>query len=608
MLRHTIALSTYVWMTTTTSAWADHALVLFGSPKYNKNYTHFEYANPNAPKGGLVRLDHPAGFDSLNPFILKGLPAPGLTYLFESLMTPALDEPQSYYGLIADDVSLSADKTTLTFHLNPKARWHDGSPITADDVVFSFHTLKEKGDPSYTLQYQPVKSVEAKGHQSVVFTFIDNPPRDIPFIIASMPIISRTYYTAHDFSKSTLTPPLGSGPYTISKVDAGRSVTYNRNKNYWAKDLPSRKGHFNFEQIRYDVYRDDTVALEALKAHAVDLHEEFIARNWATAYNSPAVAEGKLIKYAAPHKIPRGMQAFLFNTRLPKFADARVREAIEQTLDFEWMNHTIFYDAYGRNVSFFQNTDFAARNLPDSKELALLSPYRKELPEKVFTTVYEPPKTDGSGNDRKNLLYAQKLLNDAGWHLKDGKRVNDRTGEILTIEFLMRQRTFERVVASMMRNLKRLGIDSTFRLVDDAQYQKRIERKDFDLISVWWNQGLLFPGNEQMAYWKSTEADINGSQNLSGLKNPVVDKLLDIIANAKNIEELTAASRALDRTLLWQHLIIPHWSINTFRVAYWDMFDKPEKRPYYALGFDTWWAKPAKATPPVPSIRKDATP
>jgi microcin C transport system substrate-binding protein len=595
--RRVIALGMTAWLSFTTSAWADHALVLFGEPKYPANFKHFNYVNPNAPKGGTVRLDHPAGFDSLNPFILKGLPAPGLSYLFESLMIPALDEPQSYYGLIADDVVFSKEINTLT-------------PITADDVVFSFHTLRDKGDPSYKLQYQPVASVTAQGKEKVIFTFQPNPPRDIPFIVASMPIISQHYYQQHDFEKSTLTPPLGSGAYTITNVDAGRSITYTRNPNYWAKDLPSRSGHYNFQAIRYDVYRDDTVALEALKAHATDLHEEFIARNWATAYNSPAVAQGKLIKYAAPHKIPRGMQAFLFNTRLNKFSDARVREAISQTLDFEWMNHTIFYDAYQRNVSFFQNTDFAARNLPDTHEIALLSPYKTQLPKEVFTTVYNPPKTDGAGNPRKNLLYAQQLLNDAGWHLKDGKRIHDKTGEELTIEFLVRQRTFERVVASMIRNLKRLGISSTFRLVDDAQYQKRIEHKDFDLISVWWNQGVLFPGNEQTAYWKSTEADVEGSQNLSGLKDPVVDMLLDTIGNATSIETLTTASRALDRTLLWQHLIIPHWSINTFRVAYWDMFEKPAQRPDYALGFDTWWMKAntTDAASPSAQPQKATTP
>jgi microcin C transport system substrate-binding protein len=573
------------------AAQAGHALVLFGEPKYSPKAKHFEYVNPEAPKGGIVKLDTPAGFDSLNPYILKGIAAPGMSYLWDSLMTPSLDEPQSYYGLIAEDAVLSKDKATLTFTLNPKAVWHDKSPITPDDVVFSFYTLRDKGDPSYKLQYAPVVDVKKTGERRVTFTLAKDAPRDLPFIIAGMPVLSKTYFTKHDFEKTTLTPPLGSGPYTIAKVDAGRSITYARVVDYWAKDLLARKGQFNFDQIRYDVYRDDTVALEALKAHATDLHEEYIARNWATAYDTPALKRGELIKYAAPHKIPRGMQAFIYNLRLSKFSDPRVREAIAQTLDFEWMNHRIFFDAYGRNTSFFQNTDFAATQLPDKDELALLAPFKKDLPPEVFTKVYAPPHTDGTGNNRDNLLYAQKLLNDAGWKLIDGKRVNEKTGEVLTLEFLVRQRTFERVVASMIHNLKRLGITATLRLVDDAQYQKRLEKKDYDVISIWWNQGLLFPGNEQQALWHSSQADVAGSQNLTGLKNHVVDFLVDKIINAREIKTLTTASRALDRVLLANQLIIPHWSINTFRVAYWNIFEMPKTRPYYALGFDSWWMK-----------------
>ncbi len=572
-------------------AHAEHALVLFGEPKYDRNAPHFDYVNPNAPKRGLVKLDTPAGFDSLNPYILKGIAAPGLTYLWDSLMTPSLDEPQSYYGLIADDVILSKDKTSLTFSLNPKAVWHDKTAITPDDVIFSFYTLRDKGDPSFKLQYTPIKEAKKTGTRTVTFTLEKGAPRDLPFIIAGMPVLSKAYFTTHDFEKTTLTPPLGSGPYTIEKIDAGRSITYARVKDYWAKDLLPRKGQFNFDTIRYDVYRDDTVALEALKAHATDLHEEYIARNWATAYDTPALKRGELIKYAAPHKIPRGMQAFIYNLRLSKFKDVRVREAIAQTLDFEWMNHRIFYDAYARNTSFFQNTDFAATQPPSTQELALLEPYQKDLPPEVFTTVYTPPHTDGTGNNRKNLLKAQKLLNDAGWKLIDGKRVHEKTGEILSVEFLVRQRTFERVVASMIHNLNRLGIQANLRLVDDAQYQKRLEKKDYDIISIWWNQGLLFPGNEQQALWQSDQADIAGSQNLSGLKNPVVDMLIERIINARDLETLTTAARALDRVLLWQHLIIPHWSINTFRVAYWNIFEMPKTRPYYALGFDSWWMK-----------------
>lgn len=593
------------WVTLTAfSASAEHALVLFGKPKYSTTSTHFDYTNPAAPKGGTVRLDTPAGFDSLNPYILKGIAAPGMSYLWDSLMVPSLDEPQSYYGLIAQDVILSKDKTKLSFTLNPKAVWHDKTPITPEDVVFSFYTLRDKGDPSYKLQYAPVKEVSKTGTYQVTFSLAQDAPRDLPFILAGMPVLSKTYFTAHDFEKTTLTPPLGNGPYTIAKVDAGRSITYARVKDYWAQDLLPRKGQFNFDTIRYDVYRDDTVALEALKAHATDLHEEFIARNWATAYDTPALKSGELIKYAAPHKIPRGMQAFIYNLRLPKFSDRRVREAIAQTLDFEWMNHRIFFDAYMRNTSFFQNTDFAATNLPDTKEQALLAPFKHLLAPEVFTKNYSPPKTDGTGTNRPNLLYAQKLLNDAGWKLINGKRTNVKTGEVLTIEFLVRQRTFERVVASMIRNLNRLGIDATLRLVDDAQYQKRIEKKDYDVISVWWNQGVLFPANEQQALWQSDQADVAGSQNLTGLKNPAVDALIQTIISANDLQTLTTAARALDRVLLSEHLIIPHWSINTFRVAYWNIFGIPDKRPDYALGFDSWWMKPTATT----ATPKDAAP
>ncbi len=574
-------------------AWGkpSHALTLFTEPKYKPGFDHFDYANPAAPKGGTVRLDYPASFDSLNPYILKGLPAPGLAYLFETLMTPSYDEPQSYYGLIAERVDLAADKTFVTFHLNPKARWQDGTPITPEDVIFSLNTLKEKGDPFFKLQYKPVPKAEKTGQYRVRFTLSDPENRDLPFIVAAMPVISRTYYTTHDFAKSSLEPPLVSGPYKIARVEAGRTITYQRDPDYWGRDLPVRKGHFNFDKIRYDVYLDDTVALEALKAHETDLHDEYIARNWATAYDIPAVRDGRLIKYTAKHKIPRGMQAFIFNTRKEKFADARVREAISLTMDFEWMNKTIFFGAYERNDSFFQNTDFAARELPSKEEIALLEPYRDSLPPEVFSKIYEPFTSDGSGNNRENLLKAQRLLDEAGWVIKDGIRVNQKTGEKLSIEFMMRQKTFERVVASMIRHLNRLGITATFRLVDDAQYQKRIEKNDFDLISIWWNQGLVFPGQEQMQFWHSSQADIPGSQNQSGLKDPLVDALLEKIVSARDYNSLKIPARALDRVLLWKHLIIPHWSISNFRVAFWDMFEHPKARPDYNLGFDTWWMK-----------------
>jgi microcin C transport system substrate-binding protein len=572
---------------------AQHALVLFGKPKYPRFFRQFDYVNPKAPKGGMVKLYSPSGFDSLNPFILKGIAAPGLLEMFyESLMVRSLDEPQTYYPLVAESIDLYEDRSQAVFKLNPKAKWHDGTPITAEDVVWSLQTLQSKGSPPYQLVYKPMRAV-AEGPRTVRFFFDDPLNRELPFYAAGMPLFPKKYYAGRDFSKTSLEPPLGGGPYRIESLDPGRRIVYARVKNYWANDLPTRRGHFNFERVRYDVYRDETVALEAFKAHEYDEREEYIARNWATAYDFPAVRDGRVKKYEATHKIPRGMQAFVFNLRHPKFQDRRVREAIGMTMDFEWMNRTLFYGAYDRNNSFFQNTDFAASALPDEKELALLEPYRAVLPEETFRQVYAPPVSDGSGNLRPRLVEAQKLLNAAGWHIgPDGWRVHETTGETLSVEFMMSQTTFQRVIMPMIRNLRRLGIDARYRQVDEAQYQKRLEQKDFDVVSIWWNMGLLFPGNEQKSYWSSEQADVHGGQNMAGLKMPVVDMLLDKIASAHRLEDLVTAARALDRVLLWQHVIIPHWSISHFRTAYWDMFGLPKDRPEYDLGFWTWWVKP----------------
>ncbi len=568
-----------------------HALVLFGKPKYAAGFHHFDYVNPDAPKGGRVKLAQTSNFDSLNPFILKGLAAPGTNYMFETLMTPSLDEPQSYYGLIAEKAELSRDKSKLTFYLNENAKWHDGTPITADDVVFSFNTLKEKGHPTYRLQYAEVGAVEKLGPRLVRFHFTNTEQRELPILIASMPIISKAYYTEFPFDKSSLKTPMASGPYTVKKLQAGRFIAYERVENYWAKNLPVNRGKYNFDTIRYDVYRDDVIALEAFKSNDFDLNEEYIARNWAMGYNFPAFNRGDVIKYSAKHKIPRGMQAFMFNMRRGKFADRRVREAIGLSLDFEWMNRTLFYDAYQRNISFFQNTPFAATEPPSAEEQALLEPYKDILPPGIMGSVYLPPQTDGSGFPRAQLIRAQTLLDEAGWLLKDGKRVHKDTGEVLTVEFLIRQKTLQRVIGSMKRNLKKLGIITEERFVDDAQYQKRLEHMDFDLISIWWNMGLIYPGQEQLQYWHSMQADIPGSQNYSGLKNPAVDHILSRLVNADTLESLTTASRALDRTLMWEQVVIPHWSITNYRVAYWNKFDRPKRQPEYGLGFETWWLK-----------------
>ncbi len=593
-------------------AMAAQGIALWGELKYKDNFSHFAYVNPAAPKGGALRLSTNAAFDSMNPFILKGIAAPGLTsFVYQTLMTPSYDEPQSYYPLIASSITLAADRSYADVTLNPRARWNDGTAITSADVLWSLAVLKEKGHPSYRVQFKPI-TAEARGAHALRFHFADASLRELPLIAVSMPILPRHGFCddthapsgCTPFEKTTLTPPLGSGPYTVSTVDPGRSITFARVKSYWAADLPSQRGFYNFDTIRYDVYRDDTVALEGLKSHQFDFYEEFIARNWATAYDIAAVKSGALIKTLIPHQLPRGMQGFLFNTRLPQFADRRVREAIGLTLDFEWMNETLFYGAYQRGSSYFNHTDFEAHDLPGADEQALLSPYRcpkgKEgaddascLPESVFTTPYRVPTTDGSGIARANLIRAQGLLNDAGWVMKDGVRVNARTGAPLTIEFLMTQRTFERVIAIMRQNLKKLGIASSFRYVDPSQYQKRLERKQFDMVSIWWNQGLFYPSTEQYLYWHSSQADIEGSQNLGGVKNPAVDRLVETIRSAQKLEQLRPAARALDRVLTHEYYVIPHWNINAWRVAYWNQFGRPAITPAYNLGIETWWAKEA---------------
>lgn len=567
-----------------------HCLTFYGECKYKPGFTHFDYVNPDAPIGGAVKLAENGTFDSLNFFIVNGVKAPAIGGLFESLMVQSQDEPQSMYGLLAESVTLAPDHSFAEFTLRKEARWHDGTKITPDDVVFSFDTLKAKADPVYKIMYTAIKNCEKTGERTVKFTFSDTKSRELPQLAAQMPVMSKAYYTTHDFEKTTLEPPVGSGPYKVENVDPGRSIIYIRDPNYWGWKLPVNRGQYNFERIRYDMYRDENVALEALKAGEYDFRQEYIARNWAKAYDAPAVKDGRIVKRVIEHQIPQGMQAFIYNTRKAKFADRRVREAIDLTLDYEWQNKTIFYGAYVRNKSFFENTDFQAKGVPQGKELALLKPFEKDLPPALFTEAYKNPTTDGSGNAREPLLKAQKLLEDAGWIIKDGKRV-DAKGEQLSIEFMLRQPTMERVIGPMRKNLERLGIASSIRMVDDSQYQKRTDSHDFDIVSIWINRGVFYPVNEQMSYWHSSQADIRGTNNLAGAKNKVVDALLTALTSAKDEESMKAAGRALDRVLLWEHYVIPHWHSNGFRVAYWDKFGLPKVQAKYNLAFQTWWVK-----------------
>ena len=615
-------------MTTPAHAGAKHCLALWGECKYAPGFTHFDYVNPNAPVGGMVKLAETGTFDSVQPLLMNGVKAPGSLLLFESLMVQSQDEPMSFYGLIAESVEVAKDNGWARFVLRPQARFHDGTPITADDVVFSLNTLREKADPTYKILYAPISHAEASGPRVVTFYFTDKTNRELPTLAAQMPIVSKAYYEKVEFSKTTLTPPVGSGPYVIESVEPGRQITYKRLKEYWGAQLPVQRGQNNFERIRYDLYRDENVALQGLFAGEYDFRREYIARNWATAYDTPPVKDGRILKRNLPDQSPQGMQAFMFNTRKAAFADRRVREAIALTLDYEWVNKAIFYGAYARNRSFFQNTDFEAKGLPAGKELELLAPYdcriqglevrRQEenlsipsshqapldprpqspdycLPENLFTQPFENPTTDGSGNARENLLKAQQLLNDAGWRVKDGKRVDAR-GQTLSIEFLLRQPTMERVIGPMRKNLERLGIGSSIRMVDDAQYQKRLDTKDFDITSVWINRAIFYPGNEQTALWHSSQADVKGGNNLSGAKNPAVDALLAELANPRDFESYKATGRALDRVLLWEHYVIPNWHSGSYRVAYWNKFGMPHTQPKYDMGFRSWWVLPHKAT------------
>ncbi len=548
----------------TTLAAPSNCLSLYDPCKYPAGFTHFDYVNPDAPKGGSVKLSETGTFDTLNPFILKGVKAPAISMIFDSLMVSSLDEPQSMYGLIAESADLSADKSSITFALRKSARFHDGSPITADDVIFSYETLISKGDPTYRIMFAPVKSAQKIDAHTMRFT-LDTSVREAALIAAALPVFSKNYYSKIDFEKTTLDSPLGSSAYKVQSVDAGRSIIYERVKDYWAKNLSVARGQYNFDVIRYDMYRDENVALEAFKSGQYDFRREYIARNWATAYDHPAVKDGRIIKKDVPDMSPQGMQGFIYNTRKPALSDKRVRQAIGLAMDFEWLNKTIFYGAYKRNRSFFGNTDFEAKDAAP------------------------PPVTDGSGNPRENLLKAQALLTEAGWKVEKGKRMKD--GQLLTIEFMLRQPTMERVIGPMRKNLDRLGITTSIRMVDDSQYQKRIDEKDFDIVSIWINRGLFYPGNEQMALWHSSQADVKGGNNLAGTNNPELDAILTALTSAKNKDDLVKAGQALDRILLTEHYVIPNWQSGSFRIAYWNKFAMPPTPPKYGLAFESWWMK-----------------
>ncbi len=571
-----------------------HAIAMHGEPKYGPDFTHFDYVNPNAPKGGTIRLAQRGTFDSFNAFIPKGN-AFG-PWSAESLLVSSGDEPFTKYGLIAETIEWPEDRSWVIFTLRPEARWHDGKPITAEDVIWSFETLKAKGHPSYRFYYGSIVSAEKVGERQVKFVFSEKGNRELPLIVGELSILPKHYWETadRDFEKTTLEPPLTSGPYRVVKFEAGRFVVGERIKDYWGKDLAVNRGRANFDRIRYDYFRDDTVIRLAVKSGDLDYHDENQAKAWALEYDVPPVREGWLQKIEVPHQRPTGMQAFVLNTRRSKFQDRRVRRALAFAFDFEWTNRNLFFSQYTRTESFFSNSELAAADLPKGEELEILERYRGRVPDEVFTTPYWAPGTDGSGWPRENLKRAFELLAQAGWVVEDMKLVNAETKRPMAFEILLVSPAFERIVLPFVRNLNRLGIDPRVRLVDESQYINRLRTFDFDMIVSGWGESES-PGNEQRNYWSSAAADSPASRNRIGIKDPVIDELIELVITAVSRESLVARTRALDRVLLWGHYVIPNWHLRKLRILYWDKFSRPEKLANFGTSTDLWWFDPVKA-------------
>ncbi len=567
-----------------------HGLSLFGAPKYPAGFERFDYVNPDAPKGGLLRYAAIGNFDSLNPFIVKGRPAAGSsTFIYDTLMASSFDEPSSEYGLLAETVSYPEDFSSVTFTLRTGARWHDGERVTPEDVIWSFETLTAN-QPFFNAYYADVESVEKLSPLKVRFNFAISGNRELPQIVGQLPVLPKHYWAEREFGATTLEPPLGSGPYRVSKVDAPRSITYERVADYWAADLNVNIGANNFSEIRFDYFGDNTIALEAFKGDRIDVRMENSAKDWATAYDFPAAREGRVRLLQLRTQNPEPMQGFVMNLRREKFSDVRVREAISLAFDFEWANKTLFYEQYTRTDSYFDNSELASSGVPEGDELALLEPYRDQLPEALFNEAFVNPVTDGSGNNRNNLRRATRLLNDAGWTVnEDGLLVHSETGTAFEIEFLLVSPAFERVVQPYLQALKKLGISGSIRIVDTSQYQNRVDNFDFDMTINTVGQSLS-PGNEQRDFWGCEAAKQAGGRNLAGICDPVVEAMVDAVIFAKDRNALITATRALDRVLLWRHYLVPQWHVPYDRVAVWDRIGVPDPTPGFNIGFPSiWW-------------------
>nr|WP_255720411.1 extracellular solute-binding protein [Acuticoccus kalidii] len=573
-----------------------HALTVFGEPHHGPDFTHFDYVDPDAPKGGEIRLlpaswttnQNPLTYNTFNMHVLKGDSPPLMGLCFTSLMVRGLDEPDTVYCHLAESVEV--DGRRFTFRLRDDATFSDNSPITAEDVVFTLQTLKERGHPSLAQPLNGVESVEAPERLTVTITFAEGTSNRLPLLVAGYPVLSKAYYTENDFSEATLAVPVSSGPYVVGPYDAGRYVTFQRRPNYWGEDLPTGRGHNNFDTIRVDFYRERTAAFEAFKAGQITFREEFTAKTWATEYDFPAINDGRVVRRDFPDGRPAGAQGWFINTRRDKFKDPRTREALTWAFDFEWTNANVFYGLYERTSSFFMNSDMMATGTPDEAERALLEPFRDQLDPAVFGPAWLPPVTDGTGRDREPLKQADALLRAAGWRRREGKMVNE-AGEQLTIEFLYSQPTSERILQPYANRLRLLGIEPILRLVEAAQYQLRLQNFDYDLTT----QRFAFaptPSESIREFWTSPFADITGSYNLAGIKDPVVDGLTEAMLSASSREEMVTAARAVDRILRLGHYWVPQYYKAVHNVAYWDRFGIPDQQPRYDLPVETtWWTK-----------------
>jgi microcin C transport system substrate-binding protein len=574
-----------------------HGLSTFGELNYKADFQHFDWVNPQAPRGGRLALIGTLArttFDSFNGYILKGDAAQGIELLFDALMVSSGDEPDAVYGLVAHAAELAPDRSAVVFHMRPEARFADGSAVTADDVVFSLDMLKTRGHPAIASQLADVVKAEAIDAHTVRFSFSAVMSRDLPRVVATLPIFSKAYYATRAFDQTTLEPPLGSGPYKIADFKVGTHVTYKRRDDYWARDLPVNRGRYNFDEVRYDYFRDRAAGLLALLAGEIDLREEFTARDWMTAYDVPAVKSGRLIKLVLPDNTPSGTQGYFLNTRRSKLADPRVGRALDYAFDFEFANKTLFYGLYARTTSFFENSSMKAVVKPSEPEIALLEPFRSALPPEALGEAYVPPVSDGTGKDRRRLQEADRLLKEAGWQIKDAKRVNAK-GEVLDLEFLFVDPTSERILTGYAESLKRLGLAISLRRVDPAQYERRVKSFDFDVVGARYALRLT-PGLELRSLWSSQAAKTGGSLNLSGVSHPAIDALIGKVTAAQSRHELETATRALDRVLRASHFWVPQWYRPYYYVVHWDKFGRPATQPRFARGIiDSWWYDAEKA-------------